>query len=77
MLHPPQSYLLPASMAHLDAPSNWRPGGHGFNPRRGRQHSFLEIDREIFSVVILSLPLIQEGQLSVLAKECAQYWLTT
>ena len=36
-----------------------------FNPCRGRQHSFVEIDREIFSTVILSLPLIQEGQLSV------------
>ena len=42
-----------------------RPGGRGFNPRRGRQHSFVEIDHEIFSTVILSLPLIQEGQLSV------------
>ena len=40
-------------------------GGRGFNPRRGRQHSFVEIDHEIFSTVILSLPLIQEGQLSV------------
>ena len=29
------------------------------------QHSFVEIDHEIFSMVILSLPLIQEGQLSV------------
>ena len=28
-------------------------------------HSFVEIDHEIFSTVILSLPLIQEGQLSV------------
>ena len=55
----------PASVAQLDAPSNWRPGGRGFNPRRGRQHSFVEIDHEIFSTVILSLPLIQEGQLSV------------
>ena len=43
----------------------WRPGGRGFNPHRGRQHSFVEIDHEIFSTVILSLPLIQEGQLSV------------
>ena len=34
-------------------------------PRQGRQHSFVEIDHEIFSTVILSLPLIQEGQLSV------------
>ena len=54
----------PASVAQLDAPSDWRPGGRGFNPRRGRQHSFVEIDHEIFSMVILSLPLIQEGQLS-------------
>ena len=54
-----------ASVAQLDALSDWRPGGHGFNPRRGRQHSFVEIDHEIFSTVILSLPLIQEGQLSV------------
>ena len=28
----------------------------------GRQHSFVEIDQEIFSMVILSLMLIQEGQ---------------
>ena len=34
-------------------------------PTPGRQHSFVEIDHEIFSTVILSLPLIQEGQLSV------------
>ena len=52
-------------MAQLDAQSDWRPGGCGFNPCRGWQHSFMEIDNEIFSTVILSLPLIQEGQLSV------------
>ena len=34
-------------------------------PRRGRQHSFVEIDHEIFSTVILSFPLIQEEQSSV------------
>ena len=55
----------PSSVAQLDAPSDWRPGGRGFNPRRGWQHSFVEIDHEIFSTVILSLLLIQEGQLSV------------
>ena len=54
-----------ASVAQLDAASDWRPGGRGFNPCRGRQQSFMEIDHEIFSTVILSLPLIQEGQLSV------------
>ena len=52
-------------MAQLNAPSDWRPGGRGFNPSRGRQHSFVEIDHEIFSLSYLSLPLIQEGQLSV------------
>ena len=58
-------WSLSALVAQLDAPSDWRPGGRGFNPHRGRQHSFVEIDHEIFSTVILSLPLIQEGQLSV------------
>ena len=63
------SYVTgPASMAQFDAPSNWRPGGHEFNPCRGRQHSFVEIAHEIFSTVILSLVLIQEGQLSVSGK---------
>ena len=56
---------LPASVAQLDAPSDWRPGDRGFNPRRGRQHSFVETDCEIFSTVIPFLPLIQEVQLSV------------
>ena len=56
---------MPASVAQLDAPSDWRPGDRGLDPRRGRQHSFMESDHEIFSTVILSLPLIQEGQLSV------------
>ena len=62
-----QAYMniQPASVAQLDAPSDWRPGGRGFIPRRGRHHSFVEIDHELFSTVILSLPLIQEGQLSV------------
>ena len=57
----------PVSVAQSDAclPSDWRPGGRGFSPRRGRQHSFVEIDHEIFSTVILSLPLIQEEQLLV------------
>ena len=56
-------------MAQFDAPSDWRPGGRGFNPRQGRQHSLVEIDHQIFSTVILSLLLIQEGQLSVFDHE--------
>ena len=58
----------PALVAPLDAPSDWRPEGRRFNPCRGQQHSFVEIDHEIFSTVILSLLLIQEGQLSVTGK---------
>ena len=48
------TFFLPASVALLGGLSDWRPGGGGFNTRRGRQHSFLEIDHEIFSTVILS-----------------------
>ena len=50
----------PAPVAQFDALSDWRQGSRGFN-----LSSFVEIDHEIFSTVILSLPLIQEGQLSV------------
>ena len=35
------------------------------HPPPGPQHSFMEIDHEILSTVILSLQLIQEGHLSV------------
>ena len=34
-------------------------------PPPDRQYSFMAIDHEIFCMVILSLPLIQEEQLSV------------
>ena len=50
-------------------------GGRGFDARQVRHQSIMEIDHEIFSRVILSLPLIQEGQLSFLAKECTQVLL--
>ena len=37
---------------------------------------FSEIDHEIVSAVILSLPLIQEGRLSVSGERiCTEYWL--
>ena len=49
--------------------ADWRPGC-GFDPHRGRQHSYVEIDHEIFSTVILSLPLSQEGHCQFLPKEC-------
>ena len=51
-------------MAQLDARLTGDQEVAGSTPL-GWQHSFMEIDHEIFSTVILSLPLIQEGQLSV------------
>ena len=56
-----------ASVAQLDA----RPTGDQRSQVRPPPRSatfFHEIDHEIFSAVILSLPLIQEGQLSVSGK---------
>ena len=51
------------------AQSDARPTGDqeiaGFDPRRVWQNSFVQIDHEIFSMVILSLPLIQDVQCSV------------
>ena len=43
----------------IECISDWWSGSHGFDP---------EIDYEIFSTVILSLPLIQEGHLSFSGK---------
>ena len=54
----------PAFVALLDAHPTVDQDFVGSTPR-GQQHSFREIDHEIFSTVILSLPLIHEGQLSV------------
>ena len=59
-------------MAQLDArPTDVQEVAGSIPP--GRQHSFVEIDHEIFSTIILSLLLIQEGQLSV----SGEHWLTT
>ena len=56
--------------------SAWYSDGHGFDPSV-RQHSFVETGPEIISTAILSLPLIQVGQFSVIGKRmCTKYWLT-
>ena len=54
-------------MAQLDATLIGDQEVAGVTPP-GRQHSFIGIDHEIFSTVILSLLLIQDGQLSVSGK---------
>ena len=49
-------------------------GVAGSNPVQ--PHPFMEIYHEIISKVILLLPLIQEGQMSVSGKSmCIKYWL--
>ena len=60
-----QNQLMHSYSLQQMYPSDWRPGGCGFYPGWGQQHSLVEIGHEIFSMVILSLPLIQEMQLSV------------
>ena len=52
-------------MAQLDARRTGDQEVAGSVPAGSRQHSVMEIDHEIFYMVILSLLLIQEGQLSV------------
>ena len=59
------SHSLVASLSGSDACPIGNQEVWKFDPRRGWQHSFLEADHEIFSVVILSFLLIQEGQLLV------------
>ena len=48
----------------------------GFHPHV-QQHYFVEIGQETISTAILSLPLIQEGQLPVTGERmCTKYWLS-
>ena len=62
-------HVLPASVAHqLDARPTDDQEVVGLTPRRDGNILSWRFDHEIFSTVILSLPLIQEGQLSVSGK---------
>ena len=60
----------PASVAQLDARLTGDQEVTGLISANVRQLSSSEIDHEIFSTVILALPLIPDGQLSVYG-ECA------
>ena len=54
--------------------SAWYADGRRLDPQV-RQHSFVEFGHEIISTAILSLPLIQEGQLSATGERmCIKYW---
>ena len=69
------------SFARPDSPvksctQDWYSRDCGFNPPV-QQHSFKETGHEIISIALLSLPLIQVGQLSVTGERmCIQCWLT-
>ena len=53
-----------------------RPTGHGFDPPDG-QHFMMETGHEIISTAILSLLLIQVGQMLVTCERmCTGYLLT-
>ena len=61
-------YFLSSSICWprwLGCASDWWSGGCGFNPCWVANILLWRFDHEIFSTVILSLPLIHEGQLSV------------
>ena len=62
---------MPSSVAQLDACPTGDQEVAGLTPTQevaGLTPTFMEIDHEIFSTVILSLLLIQEGQYSVSGK---------
>ena len=61
----PRSLSLSLSLNSLTLAGTLKEAGYSTHAVGKWQHSFVEIDHEIFSTVILSLPLIQEGQLSV------------
>ena len=71
----------PASVAQLDASSDWRPGRRGFNPPPPLpQVSNILPWRLIMKYFLRSFSpfrWFKKGSCQFLAKECAQYWLTT
>ena len=65
----------PASLVRCT--SAWYADGRRFDPPV-QKHSFVAIGHEIISIAILTIPLIQEEQLSVTGERmCTKYWLTT
>ena len=71
-------HMPPASVAQLDAPSDWRPGGRRFNPPTevGNILSWRMI-MKYFLRSFSPFRWFKKGSCQFLAKEHAQYWLTT
>ena len=69
-------HFLQIIVARPDSLVGCYSGGRGLDPPV-RQHSFVETGHEIIATTILSLPLIQGGQLSVTGERmCTKDWLT-
>ena len=67
--------LKPDPIAQSVASTTTDPGVRSLIP--AQYHTFVKIDHEIIFTVILLLPLIQEGLLSVTSEsKCMKYWLT-
>ena len=60
-----QSVVLASLGGSVGCMSDWLSGGYGLEPCWVGNILSWRFNHEIFSTVILSLPLIQEGQLSV------------
>ena len=71
-----QDYSWPGLVAQSVASPTADPGVASWIP--AQSHTFVEIDHEIISTVILLIQLIQKGLLSVTGESiCRKYWLTT
>ena len=64
-------HFLASPGSSIGCEYSWYSGGHRFYPLV-RQYSVLEIGYEIISMTILSLPLVQLGQLSVTGEKMYQ-----
>ena len=70
------TFLAPASVAQLDVPSDWRPGGRGFNPAEVGNILSWRLIMKYFLRSFSPFRWFKKGSCQFLAKECAQYWLT-
>ena len=66
---------LPGSVVQSVASPTADPGVASLIP--SKSHTFVEINYEIISKVILLLPLIQEWLTVIRESICTKYWLTT
>ena len=76
VLNEKEQLLRPALVAQLNAHLTGDQEVADSTPL-GRHYFYMEIDHKIFSTVILSIPLIREGQLSVSVKRMCTILVNT